>query len=130
VTRCTRSLRVPTSRAAFGLLIAFLTALPWPAPGGKNPPASGNETAINFKLRCSSCHGVKGAADTSLGRTLKAADLLSPEVQRRSDAELAEVISDGRKKMPSFSNSLTQDQIRALVAYIRKLGGKVQRKGD
>ena len=29
--------------------------------------------------------------------------------------------------MPSFGNSLTQDQIRDLVAYIRTLAGKVQR---
>ena len=127
MTTRTRSLRGPTSPAAFALLIVLLAVLPWPAPAGKNPLASGNETASNFKLRCSSCHGVNGAADTSLGRTLKAADLLSPEVQKQSDAQLAEVISDGRKNMPSFSNSLTQDQIRALVAYIRKLGGKVQR---
>jgi mono/diheme cytochrome c family protein len=122
-------LRVPTSRAAFGLLIVLLAVLPFPAPAGKNPPASGDDAASIFKLRCSSCHGVKGAGDTSLGRTLKAADLLSAETQKQTDAQLAEVISDGRKNMPSFSNSLTQDQIRALVAYIRKLGGKAKGKG-
>ena len=94
---------------------------------GGNPPATGDDTASNFKLRCSSCHGVNGAGDASLGRTLKAADLLSPEVQKQSDVQLVQVISDGRKNMPSFSNSLTPNQIRALVAYIRKLAGKVQR---
>jgi mono/diheme cytochrome c family protein len=123
----TRSLKPPTSLAAFGLLTMLLAVLPWPASAGKSPPASGDNTAGNFKHRCSSCHGVNGAADTSLGRTLKAADLLSPEVQKQSDAQIAQVISDGRKNMPSFSDSLTQDQIRALVAHIRKLGEKIQR---
>jgi len=52
---------------------------------------------------------------------LNAADLRSAEVQKQSDAQLAQVISEGRKNMPSFSDSLTQDQIRALVAYIRRL---------
>ena len=127
MTTYTRSLKWPTSPAAFTLIIVLLALLPFPAPAGKNPSASGDDAASNFKLRCSSCHGVKGAGDTSLGRTLKAADLRSAEVQKQSDAQLARVISDGRKNMPSFSNSLTQDQIRALVAYIRKLGGKAQR---
>lgn len=125
MTTRTRALKRPTGPATFALLIVFLAVLPWPALAGNNP--SGDDTANNFKLRCSSCHGVNGAGDSSLGRTLKAADLLSPEVQKQSDAQLAQVISDGRKNMPSFSNSLTQDQIRALVAYIRKLGAKVQR---
>ena len=52
---------------------------------------------------------------------MNAADLRSAEVQKQSDAQLAQVISEGRKNMPSFSDSLTQDQIRALVAYIRRL---------
>ncbi len=127
MTTHTRSLKGPTSLAACALLIVLLALLPSLASAGKNPPPSGDDAASNFKLQCSSCHGLKGAGDTSLGRTLKVADLLSSEVQKQSDAQLAEVISDGRKNMPSFSNSLTQDQIRALVAYIRKLGGKVQK---
>ena len=127
MTTLRRSLKGPTSPAACALLIVLLALLPTPASAGKNPSPSGDDAASNFKLQCSSCHGVKGAGDTSLGRTLKAADLLSPEVQKQSDSQLAQVISDGRKNMPSFSNSLSQDQIRALVAYIRKLGGKAQR---
>jgi mono/diheme cytochrome c family protein len=123
----TRSLKGPASPATFAPLIVLLALLPWPALAGKNPSPSGDDAASNFKLQCSSCHGVDGAGDTSLGRTLKAADLHSSEVQRQSDSQLAQVISDGRRNMPSFSNSLTQDQIRALVAYIRKLGGKVQK---
>ena len=123
----TRSLKGPTSPDALALLIMLLVLLPTPASAGENPPPSGNDAASIFKLQCVSCHGVKGTGDTSLGRTLKAADLRSAEVQKQSDSQLAQVISDGRKNMPSFSNSLTQDQIGALVLYIRKLGGKVQR---
>jgi mono/diheme cytochrome c family protein len=64
---------------------------------------------------------MNGAADTSVGKTLKAADLRSPEVQKQSDAELAQIISEGKGNMPSFSDSFNPDQIRGLVAYIRKL---------
>jgi mono/diheme cytochrome c family protein len=127
VTTATRSLNGPTHPVVLTLITFLLAVLLTPLSAGKAPPAPGNQAANDFKLRCSSCHGVNGDGDTSLGRTLKAADLRSVEVQEQSDAELAKVIADGRKNMPSFSNSLTQDQIRAVVGYIRKLAGKVQR---
>ena len=124
MTTRSRSLKGLASPASSALMIVLLLFSPATAAAGKTPALS-NETV--FKLRCSSCHGQNGAGDTSLGKTLKAADLRSPEVQKQSDAQLAQVIADGRKNMPSFSNSLTQDQIRALVAYIRKLAGKAER---
>jgi len=115
-------LPAPACRAAIALIIVLLAVFSGPASAGKSPPASGNAAARStFKLQCSSCHGPNGAGDTSVGKSLKAADLRSPEVQKQSDAQLAQVISEGRKSMPSFSDSLMPDQIRALVAYIRKL---------
>jgi len=108
--------------AAIALILVLLAVFPGLASAEKSPPASGTAVARSaFKLQCSSCHGQNGAGDTSVGKSLNAADLRSPEVQKQSDAQLAQVISEGRKNMPSFSDSLTQDQIRALVAYIRKL---------
>jgi len=87
----------------------------------KSGKAGETEAASAFKLQCSSCHGANGAGDTSVGKTLKAADLRSPEVQKQSDSELAQIISEGKGNMPSFKDSLNPDQIRALVAHIRKL---------
>jgi len=106
-------------------MLVLLTAVC--AVTGNAPPASGNEAASNFKLRCSSCHGLNGSGDTSLGKTLKAADLRSPEVRKQTDAQLAQVIANGRNNMPPFVNSLTREEVRALVAYIRKLAEKVQK---
>jgi mono/diheme cytochrome c family protein len=109
--------------AAIALIIVLLAVLPGLASAEKSPSTSGSAAARStFKLQCSSCHGQNGAGDTSIGKSLKAADLRSAEVQKQSDAQLAQVISEGRNNMPSFSDSLTQDQIRAVVAYIRKLG--------
>jgi mono/diheme cytochrome c family protein len=51
-------------------------------------------------------------------------DLRSPVVQKLSDAQLAQVIANGKGGMPSFKNSLSEDQIHALVARIRSLGRK------
>jgi mono/diheme cytochrome c family protein len=51
-------------------------------------------------------------------------DLRSPVVQKLPDAQLAEVIANGKGGMPSFKNSLSQDQIHTLVAHIHSLHQK------
>ena len=51
-------------------------------------------------------------------------DLRSDTVQKLPDTELAQVISNGKGGMPSFKNSLTADQIHALVTHIRTLAAK------
>ena len=111
----------PPGFVPWAVAIVSVTLLLDPVATAKSGKASEKEAASNFKLQCSSCHGANGAGDTSVGKTLKAADLRSPEVQKQSDAELAQIISEGKGNMPSFKNSLNPDQIRALVAYIRKL---------
>jgi len=103
---------------ALALLIVIATAFS-AAFAEKAPPAS--EAKSNFNLQCSSCHGKDGTGDTPVGKSLNAADLRSKDVQKQSDAELAQIISEGKGNMPSFSDSLSKDQISALVAYIRKL---------
>jgi mono/diheme cytochrome c family protein len=75
-----------------------------------------------YKTKCSACHGAKGAGDTMLGRNLNLRPLASAEVQKQSDDELFTLISKGKKKrMPSFENKLSKDQIDDLVKYIRSL---------
>jgi mono/diheme cytochrome c family protein len=55
---------------------------------------------------------------------LGAHDLTSREVGKKSDAELAQTISQGRNKMPAFSNKLDDSQIHELILYIRTLEKK------
>ncbi len=51
-------------------------------------------------------------------------DLRSPAVQRLPDAELAQVIANGKGGMPSFKNSLSEDQIHSMVSCVRSLHQK------
>ncbi len=74
-----------------------------------------------FKAKCAGCHGATGAGDTGMGKSLKLKDLGSPEVQAKSDAELADTISKGKKPMPAYEGKLTNDQIQEVVKYIRTL---------
>jgi mono/diheme cytochrome c family protein len=74
-----------------------------------------------FKTRCAPCHGERGAGDTKLGQHLQVPDLGSSEVQKQTDAQLTEVITKGRGKMPGNEGKLSKDQINELVKYIRSL---------
>ena len=51
-------------------------------------------------------------------------DLRSPAVQKQTDAELVQILSDGKGGMPSFQGSLSDDQIHGLVTYVRSFAQK------
>jgi len=74
-----------------------------------------------FKTRCAPCHGEKGAGDTKLGEHLQVPNLGSSQVQQQTDAQLTEVITKGKGKMPGNEGKLSKDQINDLVKYIRSL---------
>ncbi len=86
--------------------------------------AQGSAAAkATFQSKCAMCHGPDGAG-SEVGKSMKVLDLRSPEVQKLPDAQLAQVISDGKGGMPPFKSSLSEDQIHALVTYIRSLRQK------
>lgn len=74
-----------------------------------------------FKTSCTLCHSADGSGDSPTGKALKAKDLRSDEVQKKSDDELATTIAKGNGKMPAFGSKLSPDVIKSLVAYIRSL---------
>lgn len=75
---------------------------------------------ILFKKTCESCHGQNGSP-TAVGKSVNAPELGSQVVQSHTDAQLQQIVSDGKGNMPPFSGSLSETQIRSLVAYIRTL---------
>jgi cytochrome c6 len=83
-----------------------------------------SDVAKVYKTNCVLCHAVDGSGSTASGKTMKAKDLRSAEVQGKSDAELAEFITQGKGKMPAFGKKLKPDGIKELVAYIREMATK------
>jgi mono/diheme cytochrome c family protein len=77
-----------------------------------------------FKAKCSTCHGPDGSGNTPVGKSLQTADLRSPEVQKKSDAELTESVSEGKGNMPAFKTILTEDEIHAVLKYVRTFASK------
>jgi cytochrome c6 len=74
-----------------------------------------------FNSKCAPCHGANGLAATPAGKALKAASFKSAAAVKASDAELIATVHSGRNKMPSFQGKLSDDQIKAAIAYIRTL---------
>ena len=83
-----------------------------------------SEVETLFKSKCAPCHGPDGKAQTPMGKTLKIRDLGSSEVQSQSDAQLTEIVTKGKNKMPAFEGKLSKEQITGLVAYVRELSKK------
>ena len=77
-----------------------------------------------FKAKCSTCHGPDGSGNTPVGKSLQTADLRSPEVQKKSDAELTESVTEGKGNMPAFKTILTEDEIHAVLKYVRTFASK------
>lgn len=88
-----------------------------------NPVPDSAASGATFRSKCAMCHGQDGAGST-VGKSMNVPDLRSPAVQKLPDAQLAQVISDGKGGMPSFKGSLSGDQIHSLVSYVRSLHQK------
>lgn len=101
--------------------LSFATLLSLALPGIAWAQA---DSAQVFKANCVLCHSANGSGDSTAGKALKAKDLRSPEVQKQTDAALAEVIGKGKGKMPAFAAKIKPDDINKLVAYLRELTKK------
>jgi cytochrome c6 len=80
-------------------------------------------SVATYRTKCAMCHGQDGGG-SDVGKSMNVPDLRSPAVQKLPDAELAQIISNGKGGMPSFKNSLSPDEIHALVTHIRSLHQK------
>ena len=92
--------------------------------GRVNAPAPMPADAkATFEAQCAKCHGKDGRAHTMRGRFSHARDLTNAGWQNEvSDERLFNSITKGKgKKMPAYGKKLSDDQIDALVRYVRQL---------
>ena len=85
------------------------------------------DAKTNWANNCAQCHGPSGKGDTKMGKMLNAMDLTDPKKQASfTDAQEAAAIKDGIKQsgktaMKAFGGKLSDDEIKALIAYVRSL---------
>lgn len=101
------------------VIVAALALLSF-APKAAADEAAGKQL---FQSNCVVCHGADGTG-TPTGKSLKAPDLNSDQVQKMTDAQIADQIANGKNNMPPFKNTLSKDQISSLVAYVKTFGKK------
>ena len=82
------------------------------------------DCAGDFKAKCAMCHGADGTGSTATGKALKVRDLGSAGVQSQTDAQLTDIVTNGKGSMPAYKGKLTDAQIKELVGFVRSLAKK------
>lgn len=83
--------------------------------------AADDKAAKVFHEKCAVCHGDDGRG-SDIGKSLDVVDLHSATVQKQTDAQLIDAITNGKGKMPPNKERVTAAQIKSLVAYVREFG--------
>lgn len=84
--------------------------------------------ADNWDNSCAKCHGADGTGNTKIGKKYKLKDYTDAKVQAdMKDDDMAKAIAEGVKdengkdRMKSFKDDLSNAEVTDLVAYIRKM---------
>jgi mono/diheme cytochrome c family protein len=101
------------------ILVICITMAASPAAGQGNTAG-----ADAYKAKCATCHGQDGSGNTPVGKSLQVADLRSAAVQSKSDAELTQSVTEGKNNMPGFKGNITDDEIHAVVTFVRTFAAK------
>ncbi|MGC8803425.1 MAG: c-type cytochrome [Bacteroidales bacterium] len=72
-----------------------------------------------FKRSCASCHGMPGQGNNIRTLVPIPPDMAEKKVQSQSDGALFYKITVGRGAMPSFKNSLTEQERWQVIAFLR-----------
>ena len=100
--------------------------------GAGQPAVYGQEVADSEQARvakgkkvyvkyCAGCHGAQGKGDGYKLLGADPANLTSPSIKQTSDSALLKTIHEGNPNMPSWKVRLSEQDSRAVLAYIRTL---------
>ena len=102
----------------------------WKAPARaarkKNPIVADEKSLARgqavYTKECLSCHGETGKGDGTAAVDLnpKPRDLRTPKIWEQSDGSLFWKLTEGRKPMPSFEKTLSEDDRWNVINYIHK----------
>jgi len=79
----------------------------------------------NWEKHCLKCHGADGKGNTKMGKQSGVKDYTDPKVQEElKDENAARIIKEGivekgKKKMDPYGEKLNDEEIKALIGYIR-----------
>jgi mono/diheme cytochrome c family protein len=99
-----------------GVLLAASVSFSAPRPPAGDA-AAGKDV---FLKKCKTCHGEDGQGNQSMAKLLKTTitPLDSEEVQSKSDAEIKQIVTEGKGKMKPVKD-LSAGDIDNVIAYVR-----------
>src|ERR1700735_1512342 len=86
-------------------------------------PSSAQDAAAVYKAKCVVCHSDDGSGSGATGKQLGAKDLRSDDVQKQTDAQLNDSITNGMgKKMAAYKEvaSVVSTRNRCRLRSLRK----------
>jgi cytochrome c6 len=111
-------MKYPTKLLLFAFVFVTGTAVSLAAPA-----------AENWGNNCAKCHGADGKGQTKVGKKLELKDYTDAAVQAKmTDEEMTKAISEGifdkgKERMKSYKAELSPEEIKDLVAFVRKFKG-------
>jgi mono/diheme cytochrome c family protein len=110
--------------AASGALLGWLIGLIGSSLATPLLPALEEGRAI-YERHCADCHGPEGRGDGKQAISLspRPGNLVSAQTSAKSDQDLLKIIANGRPRtaMTGWNERLSEDEQRAVLAYIRSL---------
>jgi cytochrome c6 len=88
--------------------------------------ASAADVKETWAKNCAKCHGPDGKGETKMGKKLDIKDFTDAKYQASLKEEamlkaIKEGVKDGEKtRMKGFGDTLSPDEMKALVEYVRK----------
>ncbi len=102
------------------IVVASQLAIAAPKETGSPSADYGNGKRI-FTRYCAGCHGPEGKGDGYLLLGPEPANLTRPTTKTKSDMALLQIIHEGKPNMPTWKVRLSENESRAVLAYIRTL---------
>jgi mono/diheme cytochrome c family protein len=103
-------------------VIACAISLTLLSTSGEANYSSARSAGELYLKYCASCHGKDGRAKTLKGKLTHARNLTDRAWQDdMSDERFFNSIMKGKGKMPGFNKKLSEQEIDALVSYVRTL---------
>ncbi len=86
--------------------------------------ANAADAKATYDKACKKCHGAEGKGDTVMGKKLGAKDYSTAKVQEEMKDDKAfkvikEGLKEGEKTLMKPTEGVTDDEIKALVKYMR-----------
>lgn len=99
-------------------LVCVSLAAPALAQSGE---ANGEAT---YKSKCAMCHGADGLATSPMAKAMSVPSVKSEAFGKLSESEMVAATTNGKGKMPAYKGKLTDEQIRAVIGYMRSMEKK------